>query len=243
MNILELSAILSLMGAPAAQAPAPLLQPVAQPVTCRVTKAPIINIRPITKEIAFDFSKTSAELNQITSNTISPYGASVDQTTGGLRHDKPVTQVITTFHALTERRTQSMCLSYDTITLTILLRPKIYIAKEFNRGRCGREVMKHEKKHVHVDRYVINKYSKQMGKAVQKAVNQAGVIGPFSANRAKEFQEMMFQNIQSAISSIELAMMNEMNSRQQQVDSLEEYERVGQYCEKAGERARKNRSR
>jgi hypothetical protein len=124
-----------------------------------------------------------------------------------------------------------------------LLQPKIYIAKEFNIGRCGREVMAHEKKHVHVDRVVMNKYTKQMGLAIQNAVNRAGVIGPFQSGRTEEFQNKMFDNIKSALTSIELSMQNEMNIKQQQIDSHEEYERVGKHCEKASERVFKNRQK
>ena len=132
-------------------------------------------------------------------------------------------------------------MSYNTINVDIQLQPKIYIAKEFNRGRCGREVLEHEKKHVHVDRVVMNKYTKKMGIAIQNAVNNAGVIGPFQSGRTEEFQKIMFDNVKSALTSIELSMQNEMNIEQQKIDSLEEYERVGKHCEKASQRVLKNR--
>jgi hypothetical protein len=148
-----------------------------------------------------------------------------------------------TFNILQDPRTGSTCMTYDTIHVDILLQPKIYIAKEFNYGRCGREVLEHEKKHVHVDRVIMNKYTKQMGIAIQNAVNNAGAIGPFQSQRTEEFQQKMFDNLKSALGSIELAMQNEMNREQQKVDSLEEYERVGQYCKKASKRVFKNRNR
>ena len=216
--------------------------PVALPVTCRVNQAPIINIRPVTKNIEYDFDKTSAQLTQIKSNTISPYGLNPDQITGGLRHDRPTITMTMEFNVAQNTQTQATCLSYKTINIDVLLQPKIYIAKEFNRGRCGREVLDHEKKHIHVDRTVMNKYTKLMGKAIQNAVNQVGAIGPFSSHRAEEFQEKMASNIKSAVSSVELSMQNEMNLKQQQVDSFEEYERVGQYCEHAAKEVEKARA-
>ena len=215
--------------------------PVALPVQCRITKAPIINIRPVTKKIDYDLSKTSAQLNQLQSNTISPYGLGVDQTTGGLRHDQPTIKTTMTFNVITNQQSQFTCLSYNTINVDIKLKPKIYIAKEFNEGRCAREVVEHERKHVYVDRKIMNKYTKLMGKAVQKAVNDAGVIGPFASNRTENFQDKMAANIKSALSSVELSMQNEMNREQQQIDSLEEYERVSKHCKNASKRVQQAR--
>ncbi len=214
-----------------------LATPVASPFTCSITQAPIINIRPQTKEVLYDVGKTSAQLNQLKSNTISPYGLNADQTTGGLRHDQPTMTTTMKYNVIQDPVTQTICMSYNTINVDIQLQPKIYIAKEFNKGRCAREVIKHENKHVTVDRQVINKYSKLMGTAIQKAVNEAGAIGPFPVSRAPELQEMMAGHIENALSSIRLLMTNEMNQRQQQVDSLEEYEQVGQFCEKNAQKA------
>ena len=219
----------------------PLSASAQKPTTCPISKAPIINVRPQTKAIEYDKTKTSAQLNQLKSNTISPYGLNVDQTTGGLRHDRPTIKMNATFNITQNPQTGSTCMSYNTINVDIQLQPKIYIAKEFNRGRCGREVLEHEKKHVHVDRVVMNKYTKKMGIAIQNAVNNAGVIGPFQSGRTEEFQKRMFDNVKSALTSIELSMQNEMNIEQQKIDSLEEYERVGKHCEKASQRVLKNR--
>ncbi len=220
-----------------------LTTPVASPVTCTINQAAIINIRPQTKEIQYDLEKTSIELGQLQSNTISPYGLNVDQTTGGLRHDQPIIKTVLKYNVVEDPRTQTICMSYHTINVDIQLQPKIYIAKEFNKGRCAREVIKHEKKHVTVDRKVINKYSKAMGKAIEKAVNEAGVVGPFPASRSAEMQQMMGSHIENALSSIKLYMTNEMNNLQQQVDSLEEYESVNQYCERASKKAYQNKQK
>ena len=217
--------------------------PVAVTMQCKVTTAPKINVHPMTADIRYDKTKTSAQLSALKSGTLSPYGLGVDQTTGGLRHDQPTIETTMKFQIMSDSTRQSICLTYDTINVDIKLQPKIYIAKEFNSGRCGREVLEHEKKHVKVDRYVINKYSKQMGVAIQNAVNKVGALGPFPASRQDELQQLMSKNIESALTSVKLAMTNEMNMRQQKVDSLEEYERVGQYCEKNSKRAFKNNAR
>lgn len=220
-----------------------LTTPVASPFKCVMNQAPTINISPQTKEIQYDLNKTSLELGQLQSSTISPYGLNTDQTTGGLRHDQPLIITLMKFNVAEDPNTQTVCMSYNSIDVDIQLQPKIFIAKEFNRGRCALEVIEHEKKHVAVDREVINKYSKLMGKALQKAVNDAGVVGPFHSSFSEEMQKMMRNHIDNTLSSIQLYMTNEMNNRQQQVDSLEEYERISKYCESATKRAYKNKQK
>lgn len=212
-----------------------LMTPVALPVTCNITQPPIINISPTTDPIQYDTSKTSAELTAMKSNTISPYGLNVDQTTGGLRQDKPTIETKIKFGILTDPNTQTFCMSYAQIDINIKLQPKIYIAQEYNTGECGRMVLGHEKKHVTTDRWVINKYSNKMGQAILGAVNSAKVIGPFPVSKLEETKELMQNHIISSLDSVKLVMMNEMNIRQQHVDSLEEYERVGQYCQESAE--------
>jgi hypothetical protein len=217
--------------------------PVAMPGTCRMTKPPVININPVTAPIQYDRSQTSAQLSAMQSGTISPYGLDVDQATGGLRQDQPMMKYEIKYHILSDPNSGTFCMSYGQIDVDIRLQPKIYIAKEYDSGQCGKEVIEHEKKHVRVDRHVINKYARAMGIAVQKAVNSAGVVGPFPNSQVQSIRADMQSHIDSALNSIKLLMINEMNQYQQQVDSLEEYERVSKFCEKQRETVFKNRQR
>lgn len=208
---------------------------------CQLNQAPVINIMPNTKEIQYDFDKSATQLSMLKANTISPYGLGVDQITGGLRHDMPTMETRMKFYTLYDPNTGSICMSYDTINVSIELQPTIYIAREFNKGKCGEEVLEHEKKHVAVDRQIINKYARLMGIAVQDAVNEAGAIGPFAESRLPDIQQMMVDHINSALQSVKLSMQTEMDRLQQQVDTLEEYERVSAFCTDATKQIYKNR--
>lgn len=158
------------------------------------------------------------------SDTISPYGLSVEMVTRGLRHDQPEMEYRIEYGTSTHPKTGSFCIWYKKIDVNIKLAPKIYVAKGFNRGSCGKFILEHEKKHVLVDRQVMNKYSQMMGKSIQNAVNMAGAMGPYKAGRTQEISESMQQHIDSAIQSVLLLMKNEMNQRQQAIDSREEYD-------------------
>ncbi|QQG35996.1 MAG: hypothetical protein HYS17_10920 [Micavibrio aeruginosavorus] len=199
-------------------------------VTCTVPKSPMIQILPKTAEIKYDYSKTTRQLTQQGSNTVNPYAASIDTTTGGLRSDAPKMRSNVKMGTLTYPGLKVGCIWYDTIEVNIDLNPVISIAKEFQKEPCKSAIIKHELKHVSVDREVMNKYANQIGQAVKAAVNQAGALGPFNINEMNAQQDRLMEHIQSAINSQQLALDKEMRQRQAQVDSLEEYEQVSKVC-------------
>ena len=199
-------------------------------MTCRISEPPVISISPETDPIKYDISKTSEQLSALKTNTISPYGLDVDTATGGMRRDKANIEYVIKYHILTNNVGQTSCMSYANIDLKIQLRPKIYIAQEYNTGECGKMVLGHEKKHVTTDRWVTNKYSKKLGKAIQHTVNSVKVVGPFPSNRKAEVQTLMKERIKQTVNNVMTQMNQEMSIRQKHVDSLEEYERVSQYC-------------
>lgn len=196
----------------------------ASPGQCTYAQAPMINIRPTTAPVQYDFTKTATQLTALQSDTISPYGLSVDVTTKGLRHDRPFMEYRIEFGTSVDQKYGSFCIWYKDITLDIKLQPKIYIAKEYNVGDCGKFILEHEKKHVRVDREVMNKYAALLGKSIQNAVNLAGAQGPYNYTQAEEVRQSMKLHIDSAIQSVMLLMQGEMNRRQQAIDSLQEYE-------------------
>ncbi|MCM2344375.1 MAG: hypothetical protein NDJ24_07425 [Alphaproteobacteria bacterium] len=218
-----------LAGAPQAGAAKKTIKS-ASDVTCSVPKAPMITVTPQTADIKYDYSKTAKQLTQQGSNTVNPYAANVDTTTGGLRSDTPKMRSNVKMGTLTYPSLKVGCIWYDTIEVGIELNPVIFIAKEFQREPCKSAILKHELKHVTVDRDVMNKYAMEIGKAVQIAVNQAGALGPFNVADINMQQDRLIGHIQSAINSQQLLLDKEMRQKQAQVDSLEEYEQVSKVC-------------
>lgn len=203
---------------------------VAANIQCTVPEAPRIYITPRTDPIVYDYSKTSAELGVHQSDTINPYGANVDTSTGGLREDKPQLKM-EVFWKMREYQGGEVCLWYDEVKVDIHLQPKIYIAKEFNKGRCRDAIMTHELKHVQVDRDVMNKYAQLIGQSVQQAVNSMGAVGPYNKHRLDSVQQSMASHIRNAVMQYQLPLQEEMRRRQSQVDSLEEYTAVSKICD------------
>lgn len=202
----------------------------AADVRCNVPKAPTIRVQPETANIKYDYSKTTDELTSRGSNTVNPYAANVDTTTGGLRSDRPEIRSSIKMGTLSYPSLGVGCMWYDSVIVNIKLAPTIFIAKEFQQEPCKSAIVGHEIKHVTVDREVMNKYALEIGKAIQTAVNQAGAMGPFNTNEMARNQDTYIKHVQSAIDSQELLLSKEMAIRQGHVDSIEEYERVGKSC-------------
>lgn len=199
-------------------------------ISCTVPESPRIYITPRTDPIQYEFGYTSAQLGEIKSDTVNPYGAGVDTTTGGLREDKPELKLEVSWK-VREYQDGSICLWYDQVNVDIQLKPKIYVAKEFNQGKCKEAILDHELKHVVVDREVMNKYSQLIGVAVRDAVNNTGAVGPYNKADLDSVQQAMAEHIRNAVMQYQLPLQQEMRNRQQQVDSVEEYTRVSKICE------------
>ncbi|MEM6780925.1 MAG: hypothetical protein AAF569_03590 [Pseudomonadota bacterium] len=197
---------------------------------CIQPETTAINVIPTTNQIQYDFSKTDAELTQVETDTVNPYGPGVDLVTKGLRHEKPHMEFKIEFGTQGFARTASFCAWYKQIDVNITLSPKIYIAKGYTKGECGKFILEHEKKHVRVDREVMNKYSRKMGEAILKTVNATGPLGPFELSAKENVRQNMTKHIENVINPIVEEMKAEMRVRQQAVDSKEEYDLGSAIC-------------
>lgn len=203
----------------------------SSPVQCSVLDAPHIKITPTTQEVHYDFSLSAAELGRKQVDTISPYGANVDQISGGLREDEPRIEMKMEWGLLEYPHEDVACMWYKSVNIKIILQPTIYVSKEFARDRtCKNAILEHEHKHIEVDHLVINKFSQEIGAAVQKAVNEAGAVGPFRRHQAEDVQQSLKRHIESAVDSQMLVLRKDMAELQQEVDSLEEYQKISKIC-------------
>lgn len=208
-----------------------LLMLASAPVECSFSQTPMINVVPTTQDIRYDFSKSRAELGRFQTQTVSPYAAGVDMMTGGLRRDTPVIRTTIEWHIQTWPRLEQVCMAYSKVNISIELRPEIFVAREYQNNRaCHDAILEHERMHVRVDREVMNKYAVKIGQAVKDAVNQTGTVGPYRLSDRPAIERQMVARIENAIEDQKTALHHEMNIRQAEIDTLEEYERISVLC-------------
>ena len=210
------------------------------PMKCAVPKGPQVVISPRTAEIAYDFSRSTAELSAMarklgTTPTGAPQGRGQDSQTGGLRYDRPVIKSAVTWGYTQETMGDvptRVCLWYSKITVDIEMKPVIYLAKERSApGPCRDAILIHERRHVQVDREVMNRFAADVGRAIQRTVDETGAFGPFPAANREALGKELIGRIHKVLDMHEKAMSATMDARQMEVDSAAEYARISKICQ------------
>ena len=200
------------------------------PMVCRVETAPRIEVNVKTDAIDYDYSHLARELAAMETSKASPYPPGADTVTGGLREDHPTIGSKIDLSIAYSNWKKAGCMQYKSIGIEMHLRPKIYVAREYDTGTCRKAVLTHELKHVQVDREVANKYAGLIAQALQETVNRVGAIGPYKRENDEAVKAQAGGYISAAMDRIEKAMEIELRERQSQVDRLEEYRQVGSFC-------------
>ena len=204
----------------------------ADGVVCRPDKAGKINVIPSTAPLTYDASHSVKDLQNVKVDTVDPHGVGSGSVTQGFMEGQIAMQPHVRIAHKTFEEKNIGCLWYDDITVKIHITPKIVMAKEVYADPCMRAaVIEHEKKHVNVDRQVVNKYSKSLAKKLYGVLKTSGFYrGPIPADQmestAKAMQNLIAQQVEVEYQRLTLERMVE----QQKVDTLEEYQRVQSLC-------------
>lgn len=200
---------------------------------CVPDTAPSITVRTSTDQITYDFSLSEKQLNGFNISTVSPYASNVITDVGGLMKGGIETQQRMSFGTVTNPNINQVCIWHDKIDVLIHIKPTIYIANEFPEGSCmHNSIMGHEQKHITVDREIVNKYAALIGQALQNDVSQYRVFGPVPASNQEATLSMVKTRLQTILKQYTNLMSQERKARQQQVDNLQEYERVNKSCKR-----------
>jgi len=201
-------------------------------IQCQLKKAPEITVSATDTNVRYDHSKTQAQLGNFDIDTVSPYGPNVQTHVGGLMSGEVSISQQMRFMQETYPAINTACLYVDQINVRIHIKPVVYIAREYPKTGCMyKAIMEHEKKHVKVDRYIVNKYSTILVKALDAQLKKTNAAhGPITINDIDSYQEKLNQIFNQTVSYYSKQMSNERRVLQQQVDSLEEYERVRNQC-------------
>ena len=202
---------------------------------CQMPKPAEIRVIPKTQAVKYDLTQTRAELQGYTMDTVNPYGFDSNSHTNGFMRGLITMQPFVKLDYKNVLGNRAVCIWYDTIELKIEIDPLIVIAKEVAEDPCEFEVVKeHELKHVMVDRKIVNKYARSMSRKVHEGLKARGfLVGPVRGEDAQKVAERMQETVGQLVELEYKKMEIERTERQQAIDSLEEYERVGSICKTA----------
>lgn len=201
-------------------------------IECTLKKAPEISIVASDTKVTYDHTKSQAELDNFDTDTVSPYAATVQTHVGGLMSGEVSISQNLRMMQETFPSYNAGCLFVDKITVSIHVSPTIYIARDYPKDGCMyAAIMEHEKKHIAVDREIVNKYTRLVGAAIDTVLKKIGYVhGPYPAQSLPVEQQKIHTVLQALLKQYSDAMSAERQQRQQAVDTLQEYERVQAQC-------------
>ena len=204
----------------------------ADPSICKMPEPTQINVVPRTAPVKYDTRQTLDQIQSQAIDTINPYGFdSKSHTTGYMKGSIEMRQQVMISHQMVLRN-KGACVWYSEINLDISIDPTIVIANEVTKDRCKYNAVKeHELKHVMVDRKIVNKYAKSMGRKVYDGLQARGfMVGPVKPEDVKAITARMQKTVAQLVELESKKMEIERAEAQQAIDSLEEYKRVSAAC-------------
>ncbi|MCB1650726.1 MAG: hypothetical protein KDI46_01605 [Alphaproteobacteria bacterium] len=200
---------------------------------CQMPHPAKINVIPKTQRVKYDYSQSFDQLQKHEVDTINPYGYdNITHTNGFMSGNIQIKSEVKLDHKAYPQY-GAYCVWYDEINITIEIDPTIVIAREVAADPCmGKAVKTHELKHVKVDRLIVNKYAKTMGKKLYDGLKQRGFMaGPIRAEYVSQTAERMRETVGQLLELEYKKMEIERAESQQRVDSLGEYQSVQDKCE------------
>ena len=199
---------------------------------CPVHEPTKINIKPVSEKIKYDKNQSLKDIQSYDTDTIDPYSFHGQSITQAFMKGSVGIGYQVKFAGSSSPKTGVSCMWYKEINVEIKVDPTIVIAKEIYHDPCMRKaVIGHEHKHVQVDRVIVNKYAKSIGRKLMSGLESRGfTAGPFDGARAGEIKEKMLRVVSQIIDLEDQKMDLERREKQLEVDTLEEYESVDDKC-------------
>ena len=180
----------------------------------------------------YDYKQSLKQIQKYSTDTVDPYGFHGQTITQGFMKGTIQLKQDIKYGTLTNSRFSTACVWYKEINVELFIDPTIVIAKELYRDPCMRKaILGHEMKHVRVDREIVNKYAKIMGKKVYEAIKSRGfMVGPIRMDRAQEVANKMGRVVFQILELEYKKLGIDRTEAQRAVDSIEEYESVDDKC-------------
>lgn len=125
------------------------------------------------------------------------------------------------------------CSYYKAITVSLILNPQVYIAREYAPGTCWfRQIREHEESHVDMDQNVIHKYAARIqdGLKLAFAAEHSYMTAPYPQSMRNEAETLMGGDVVATVNVIVRDMKRERMEKQSAVDSFAGYAYIMDQC-------------
>lgn len=125
------------------------------------------------------------------------------------------------------------CVRYKDITVTLTIKPEIYVATNYAPQSCWyHEILEHEESHIDMDQVVIDKYSGRIEAGLKMAFSQPGdsTGGPVDPRGTEALKKDMGRNVVDMVNVMVRDMARERAEKQHGVDSFGGYAYIMNAC-------------
>lgn len=206
----------------------------ARAPVCEMKQPTKIKINPVTKKLTYDITKPLSTIQNVKSGDgHNPYGFHQKTVTQGFMKGAIKMVPGVKIGGFEVGPSGDTCLWYEEIVVDIEIDPQIVIAKEVYEDSClRRAVLEHEKKHVAVDRKLVNAFSKRVGHSLKNKLGERGFyVGFFPKHQKQAVMTDMQNAVQDIVMHEYKRLELDRKDAQNRVDSREEYDRVSKQCE------------
>ena len=128
------------------------------------------------------------------------------------------------------------CTGIKAVKVTFYGIPQVHIASNFKRGTCEyRAVLEHEQKHIRTMLRFMREYAPKFKKQAKRIRNSTRYqIGPIPEYKIEDAQQELYNLYDQQLTNYMVSIYPVLRSRQQAVDTPEEYARVHAKCKNWG---------
>lgn len=129
------------------------------------------------------------------------------------------------------------CVQLAKVEVVFWAKPVVVIASNFEKGSCEyREVLAHEQKHIRTTRKFIREYAPKLRKEVNKIIDTSRKHVVVSSGKIDQGQQKIQDPITKRLFAYQNKIMPVLRSRQEAIDTPEEYARVASRCDNWGKK-------
>jgi hypothetical protein len=123
------------------------------------------------------------------------------------------------------------CYWYDSVTLTLRLKPEIFMGREIKPGSCYfNAVLKHELQHADIERKLLQDYQPIITKTITDFIQKTGFIRNIDEGHDEQVYAHLKQAMSSQIDLIHSYMEPVRGARQAEIDTVASYEATAAPC-------------
>lgn len=199
---------------------------------CEVPTPTRIQVIPRTLSTQYDYSKTLEEMQELGVDTRDPTPAGIVGVVHGLMRGQMKLVPNVSIKNKSYPASGMSCAWFDKITVRFEVDPTIIIPKEVYDDPCMRqEITRHEKQHVQIDWQIMHKYAPIIESAIRRTLDENGYSSePFETHKTQGVATAMQNAVFGAVKAVYADLEQERNAKQAELDSYEEYRRLGQAC-------------